>query len=960
MDQRYVTQDAVDLVESSTQDVEQLDILRESTIPSLAVLHRGRLVSLVGSWDVAGQTPVEKAEAMVERLGGSLGYSSREDLGGPRVLEGEDHEMRVRFGLRQGGAAWFRKGVEVWLDMRGRVILMSACLPERDPTPETDVDPSAALTAARAAVWGGEGEPPKLVAHPVWVDPRALGEYGATPRAMFEIMVQGEDGPATVLVSTDGSTVFLLGTRPESIPAFAPVPRFHVNPTALTPDFVSFAPTGLLLPEAASGDPETVAFALLARYPRLFGTGAPHEQLELARVDEDVDPVLGGYHVVLQQRYHGVPVHGCQLRFHLGRSLAIRAITGVYYRDPGVRPEPALDAGRARAIAVATHLADGGREGLGLPPAAAGELCVLPTALTRNWGPQNHLAWRFPFPDYDSYVSAATGARVMRIPTVDTTVRVYDSGNSAYRDSMGRLSNDYHNFAQLQFVDGVKQVPGNPTPQALEASNRMTEILNWFSSVFNRSSWDGRGGNVDVYVDAGMPVPNASSHKGVLVFGAGEAVPDVIGHEFTHSIVDATCDLQAIDESGAINESFADVFGELMFPETPATSWVQGDLLTINRALHDPSKSAPKGKQQAAHYRDYFVSRMDNGMVHANSTILSLAAVLLADGRPGTGHTGIGRSRLANLYWHALTYYLHPWATFLDLLHINHQLAQAFAAVPLGGVPGAPLPELGGAQPPGHQAGDADEVLWAFAQVGLDPVYTLGWFTVKGRSPQDATFYEGVTLPGGQTVNDVAVRGMWPGFMGSQVFVGEVRASGPTEFDDNVVGVTLEMLQHGQGTANATTRVRVTSTDMIDLVLSAYLDIAFPPAATPPTTIHDSGAVARGPNLVGEKWLDILYIADLLPLNCTVVDVELCLLGPDLTSLPGTTNRFGAPPALWNSSGAWIVGRTIGSRSLAVTVESYFDSFQAVRYRLRYFVRGPVSELTGWSLPPMSVTSSRR
>jgi hypothetical protein len=87
----------------------------------------------------------------------------------------------------------------------------------------------------------------------------------------------------------------------------------------------------------------------------------------------------------------------------------------------------------------------------------------------------------------------------------------------------------------------------------------------------------------------------------------------------------------------------------------------------------------------------------------------------------------------------------------------------------------------------------------------------------------------------------------------------------------------------------------------------------------------------------GERWRDVVYGADLLPLGCSVVDVEVELLGANLATI-GQRNHFGA--AVWNGTGAWIVGRTIGSRSLAVTVESYFDASRAVRYRLRHFVQG--------------------
>lgn len=47
-----------------------------------------------------------------------------------------------------------------------------------------------------------------------------------------------------------------------------------------------------------------------------------------------------------------------------------------------------------------------------------------------------------------------------------------------------------------------------------------------------------------------------------IVCGPGTVTDDTIGHEFTHGVVDATCDLTYSGESGAIDEAFADMFGE--------------------------------------------------------------------------------------------------------------------------------------------------------------------------------------------------------------------------------------------------------------------------------------------------------------------------------------------------------------------------------------------------------------
>ena len=51
----------------------------------------------------------------------------------------------------------------------------------------------------------------------------------------------------------------------------------------------------------------------------------------------------------------------------------------------------------------------------------------------------------------------------------------------------------------------------------------------------------------------------------VMVYGPGFAgALDVVGHEVTHGIIAHEADLVYADESGAVNEALADIFGTLI------------------------------------------------------------------------------------------------------------------------------------------------------------------------------------------------------------------------------------------------------------------------------------------------------------------------------------------------------------------------------------------------------------
>ena len=50
-----------------------------------------------------------------------------------------------------------------------------------------------------------------------------------------------------------------------------------------------------------------------------------------------------------------------------------------------------------------------------------------------------------------------------------------------------------------------------------------------------------------------------------MFYGAGYAgADDVVGHEITHGVIDRNSDLFYWGQSGAINESLADVMGEIV------------------------------------------------------------------------------------------------------------------------------------------------------------------------------------------------------------------------------------------------------------------------------------------------------------------------------------------------------------------------------------------------------------
>jgi Zn-dependent metalloprotease len=181
---------------------------------------------------------------------------------------------------------------------------------------------------------------------------------------------------------------------------------------------------------------------------------------------------------------------------------------------------------------------------------------------------------------------------------------------------------------------------------------------------------------------------NAAWSDGRMAYGDGDGTTfgqfsrglDVVGHELTHGVTEATAGLEYAGQSGALNESWSDVMGELvqLWHEDPATfadpaaarnhTWVGGeDIYTPGvagdafRSLAQPGTSHP-GDDQPATMRDYADLPIDDahdwGGVHTNSGIPNKAAY--------EAGIKIGGDKLAKVWYRALTSHLGARSDFAD------------------------------------------------------------------------------------------------------------------------------------------------------------------------------------------------------------------------------------------------------------------------------------------------------
>jgi hypothetical protein len=214
-----------------------------------------------------------------------------------------------------------------------------------------------------------------------------------------------------------------------------------------------------------------------------------------------------------------------------------------------------------------------------------------------------------------------------------------------------------------------------------EAYDGLGATFDLFWNVYGRNSIDDAGLPLPATVHFGQDYDNAFWDGERMVFGDGDGqlfnrftiAIDVIGHELTHGVTEATAALEYHDQPGALNESLSDVFGSLVkqYSHNPPQTAAQADWL-IGAGLFTPqvngvalrSMSAPGtayddpvlGRDpQPAHMRDYVNTPTDNGGVHINSGIPNRAFYLLATALGGFAWERAGRIWYATLLDSRLT-----------------------------------------------------------------------------------------------------------------------------------------------------------------------------------------------------------------------------------------------------------------------------------------------------------------
>jgi Zn-dependent metalloprotease len=252
---------------------------------------------------------------------------------------------------------------------------------------------------------------------------------------------------------------------------------------------------------------------------------------------------------------------------------------------------------------------------------------------------------------------------------------VYDADHGGFNDLPGSLVRSEGD-------------PPSSDDAVNEAYDGAEATYSFYKDAFGRDSIDGSGLSLISCVHFGNDFDNAFWDGGEMVYGDGSGqlfvvgsltkTIDVIGHELTHGVTQYTAGLQYHVQSGALNESFSDVFGSLVKQHSlgqtgEEADWLIGAGMLVPaiggkalRSMSDPG-SAFTGDPQPGHMDDYNNlpddddPRNDNGGVHINSGIPNRAFYLVATALGGNAWEAPGR-----IWYQTLTERLGPTSDFRE------------------------------------------------------------------------------------------------------------------------------------------------------------------------------------------------------------------------------------------------------------------------------------------------------
>ena len=454
-----------------------------------------------------------------------------------------------------------------------------------------------------------------------------------------------------------------------------------LSKSTANPNFIRFGNASTLQLRGTSSSAKVADF-LASNFKAFNLTSAQ----DMVLVEEFKDN-YGLHNVVYRQYFQGIPVYDGLLKFHFNSKGHLSSLNGNTISKIKVSTKASISS--VEAAAIAKKLVTQQALNISGSPLQIGKnnLLIFPKNLVQGGQVVPYLAYEVEITNKNDvrefiFIDAHTGDLVEQFTGIHPIDRkLYEKSTSA---------------ANLKWKEG-DAFPG--TLDQWQQSEVITSehVYNFFKNAFSYISFNNADASmITVNNDPNISCPNANWNGVTANYCTGTASDDVVAHEWGHAYTEYTSGLIYQYQSGALNESYSDVWGEtidmlngyddagenLAVRTTTSCAntqrWKMGEKATaFGSPIHDmwnPNCNNNPGSVLDASY--YYCGTGDSGGVHRNSGVTNHLYALLVDGGTYNGYTisGIGFVKAAHLWWRAQKNYLTPtsnFAIFADALEAS-------------------------------------------------------------------------------------------------------------------------------------------------------------------------------------------------------------------------------------------------------------------------------------------------
>ncbi len=438
-----------------------------------------------------------------------------------------------------------------------------------------------------------------------------------------------------------------------------------------------------------------------------------HPKADLFKVNLNTS-ATGKVHSSYQQTWNGIQIEGQYILTH-EKNGQLEAVNGTLIKHLKLNTTPTLTPKQAIQPILNTNTK------------YAWQLPALEQALqdskndqSASWYPQGELiitkndnriqnparyqlAWRFevysiePHELQAIYIDAHTGALIKRSSLMNHTY-TQGSGQTNYNGIQSFSCKDHGNHYQLKNeAVNVKKFNGafyNPGQNILSLDNNnwqgkeyaidvlwgTEQMVDYLEVKLGRNHFDDNGGQIKALTGIDN-INNAFWNGSFMGFGSGDGNSmqsatsiDIVAHEYAHAMLDHIVPGNGFTyagESGAIEEAYCDIFGELLeHYSTGNADWKVGSQITLTNGV--PNNNGLRDLSTPRQYKDalWHDTPADNWGVHFNSAIYSHWFYLLVN------IYNVNIDTAAHLIYETL-YYLQPASDYIDLWATSVNLANS-------------------------------------------------------------------------------------------------------------------------------------------------------------------------------------------------------------------------------------------------------------------------------------------